>query len=37
LSAPERYAPTVMAIRRRLAERHSYEVRLRELINIVQS
>jgi glycosyl transferase family 1 len=37
LSEPERYAPTVMAIRRRLAESHSYEVRLRELINIVQS
>jgi hypothetical protein len=37
LSAPERYAATVMAIRRRLAERHSYQVRLRELINIVQS
>jgi hypothetical protein len=37
LSAPERYVPTVMAIRRRLAERHSYEVRLRELVNIVQS
>jgi hypothetical protein len=37
LSAPERYAPTVMAIRRRLADSHSYEVRLRELINIVQS
>jgi len=27
----------VMAIRRRLAESHSYEVRLRELINIVQN
>src|SRR2546430_17683186 len=32
LSAPERYATTVMAIGRRLAERHSYEGVLQELI-----
>jgi hypothetical protein len=37
LSAPERYVPIVKGIRRRLAESHSYEVRLRELINIVES
>src|SRR5262249_44722571 len=37
LHAPERYARPVMAIRQRLRESHSYEVRLRELINIVES
>jgi glycosyltransferase involved in cell wall biosynthesis len=34
---PERYAPIVAGIRRRLAERHSYAARLRELIEIVES
>jgi hypothetical protein len=32
---PERYAGTVMEIRRHLAQRHSYEARMRELIGIV--
>jgi len=37
LRRPERYARIVKGIRRRLAERHSYELRLRELIEIVKS
>jgi hypothetical protein len=34
---PEYYNEIVMQIRRRLAERHSYAVRLQELMNIVES
>jgi len=37
LHRPERYTRTVQAIRRRLAADHSYEARLRELIDIVRS
>ena len=37
LRRPERYARIAKGIRRRLAERHSYELRLRELIEIVKS
>ncbi len=37
LSQPEHYAEIVMEIRRHLAERHSYAVRLQELIDIVES
>ena len=33
---PERYAELVIEIRRRLAERHSFEARVRELIEIVR-
>jgi hypothetical protein len=36
VSRPERYADVVRGIRRRLAEKHSYEARLKELIEIVQ-
>src|SRR5262249_61900751 len=35
LSRPDYYAGIVRGIRRRLAERHSYEARLRELLRIV--
>ena len=35
VSRPEHYADIVMAIRDRLAERHSYEVRVEELVRIV--
>ncbi len=34
---PERYVGAVKAIRRRLAERHSYEARLKELIDLVEN
>ncbi len=37
LSRPEHYAEIVMEIRRHLAERHSYAVRIQELIDIVES
>jgi hypothetical protein len=36
-SDPERYAAAVMSIRRHLAEKHSYTVRIRELIDIIES
>jgi hypothetical protein len=36
LSRPEHYAELVIGIRRRLAERHSFEARVRELIEIVR-
>jgi hypothetical protein len=36
LRRPDRYADVVRAVRRHLAERHSYAVRLRELIDIVE-
>jgi hypothetical protein len=32
---PEYYADIVMGIRKHLAEKHSFEVRMRELIEIV--
>jgi hypothetical protein len=34
---PERYAPLVKEIRRHLAEKHSYEARLKQLIEIVKN
>jgi Glycosyl transferases group 1 len=37
LRTPERYAAIVAAMRQRLAEKHSYASRLRELIRIVES
>jgi glycosyltransferase involved in cell wall biosynthesis len=37
VSRPEHYAGIVAGIRRHLAERHSYEARLRQLIEIVES
>ena len=37
LSRPERYAEIVMDIRRHLAEKHSYAVRIQELIDIVEN
>jgi len=37
LQRPERYAYMVKGIRRRLAEKHSYRARLRELIGVVKS
>jgi hypothetical protein len=37
IERPDRYAPIVQRIRRHLAERHSYEARLTELIEIVRS
>ena len=36
LRRPEHYASVVRAVRRRLAEKHSYAVRLRELIDIIE-
>ncbi len=35
LSQPDRYVPILKAVRRRLAEKHSYEVRVKELIEMV--
>jgi hypothetical protein len=37
LSRPGHYAPLVLELRRRLAEHHSYEARLHELVEIVAS
>jgi len=37
LSRPEHYGEIVMEIRRHLAERHSYAMRVQELIDIVES
>jgi hypothetical protein len=37
LSNPEYYAKIILGIRRHLAEKHSYAVRLKELIGIVES
>ena len=37
VSRPEHYAEIVMGIRRRLAEEHTHEARLKELIEIVES
>ncbi len=37
MSRPDYYAEVVRGIRRYLAEKHSYEARLRELVDIVQS
>jgi hypothetical protein len=34
---PQHYAPIVQSVRRYLAEKHSCEVRLRELIEIIRS
>ncbi len=36
-SRPERYGELVITMRRRLRERHSYEARLEELVDIVKS
>ncbi len=36
LRHPERYVPLIEAVRKRLRERHSYEVRFKELMEIVQ-
>ncbi len=37
LERPERYIAAIMAIRRHLAENHSYEARIKQLAEIVQS
>jgi hypothetical protein len=36
VTRPEHYAEKVTSIRARLAERHSYQQRIRELIQIVE-
>jgi hypothetical protein len=37
LMCPEHYAPVVTSIRRHIVEKHSFQVRLKELIDIIES